>query len=516
MSDENGGDGDDNVIRSLEITRLARLSLIDYDGERLTAHERLGLRMAILDKLVMNERARLEKAERDATATLAAKRLPREVGEFPPTERSLAKAFLDDQCERLRYNHTQQQWFIHSGIWQRDKSAVVYAEVIEFLDDKRHFDYGKKRLVDAVERLARVDRRVATIQEDWDTDPWLLGTPEGTVDLTTGELRKARPEELISKMTAVAPSEDAECPLFDDFVRSALGDDELIGFLDRYLGYCLSGVTREEFLLFMYGKPGRGKGTLTKSVLEVMRDYASPVPIEMFTDRSGKQEYYRAMLYGLRFVVAAEPENGSNWNEAFVNELTGGDPINGRHPSGRPFRFNPSHKPCMHGNKIPALRSEATGLVRRLGILPFEHAPQCVNLKLKEQLVEEYPAILRRMVNGCVSYRKRGLMVPEKIRSATIEYFERQDTLSRFVDDMDDDGKYRRLPGACVRSGELRLAYNKWADDNGERKLSSRHFYELIESSRDPSIRNKKSHRNRSWVEGLAQVPEKAFSEKNG
>ena len=509
MADDDGLD--DNIIRSLEISRLARLSLMDYDGEREAAHQRLGLRITTLDKAVMAERARMENAAKDAGLKEVTKRKPRDVGDFPLTERSLAKAFVDEHGERLRYNHTQQVWFIHDGLWQRDENATVYARVINFLDDKRHTDAGKKKLVSAVEWFARIDPRIATVQGDWDSDIWLLGTPAGTVNLQTGECYESRPSELISKRTAIAPSDDAECPLFDEFVRSALADEKLIAFLDRYLGYSLTALTREEFLLFCYGKPGRGKGTLTKTVLDVMGDYASPVPIEMFTERGGRQEYYRAMLHGQRFVVAAEPENGAAWNESFVNELTGGDPINGRHPNGRPFKFAPTHKPCMHGNKMPELRSEATGLIRRLGILPFEHAPETVNLKLKEQLVEEYPAILRRMISGCLAYQRDGLMVPDKVRAATKEYFERQDKLARFLADVtdpeDSNRSYNKLPTGRVRAGELLTAYNKWAEDNSERRLNAVRFHGLIDGSSDPGIRNVKGHENKAWVEGLAPVP---------
>jgi putative DNA primase/helicase len=240
-------------------------------------------------------------------------------------------------------------------------------------------------------------------------------------------------------------------------------------------------------------------------VMNIMHQHAKTVPMEMFTDKTAKQEYYRATLHGYRWIVAAEPEKGVAWNEAFVNEATGGDMISGRHPSGRPFSFDPTHKLLIHGNAVPDLKAAASGLKRRLGIIPFNRTPATPDHGLKEKLRSEYPAILRRLINGCLAYQRQGLAIPAKVRVATSEYFGRQDWLSRFIEEMVEDGKYVRLPTARIRAGVLLQVYNQWAEKNGERKISSNTFHDLIENSADPTIKNITGRANTRWVEGLAE-----------
>src|SRR5262249_9745260 len=145
--------------------------------------------------------------------------------------------------------------------------------------------------------------------------------------------------DLISKSTAIAPSERADCKLWIDFLLYALnGNEEIIEYLQRYSGYCLTGLTRDESLMYLAGKEGTGKGVFTKTIYGIMGDYAGIVPITMFTDPGWRAlEYYRAELVGKRLVLASEPNQDTAWNEGFVNEITGSDRLSGRHPRGKPF-----------------------------------------------------------------------------------------------------------------------------------------------------------------------------------
>ncbi|MGR4930617.1 hypothetical protein ACIPUD_27995 [Bradyrhizobium sp. CAR08] len=151
---------------------------------------------------------------------------------------------------------------------------------------------------------------------------------------------------------------------------------------------------------------------------------------------------------------------------------------------------------------MPDLKAAASGLKRRLGILPFNRVPDKPDERLKEKLREEYPAILRRMINGSLAYQRQGLAIPANVRSAASEYFDRQDRLCRFVED-----ECVLLPTAQVRSSEMMQACNRWADHNGERRLNTTMFHDLIENATDPTIRNEKRHGNTSWVRGLAFKP---------
>jgi len=153
------------------------------------------------------------------------------------------------------------------------------------------------------------------------------------------------------------PAEIADCPVWEDFLDYALaGKRENIDFLQRYCGYCCTGVTMEEFPLYLVGQPGTGKGTFTKTFAGVLGNYAQSVPISMFTEAAWHAEYYRATLAGYRLILASEPEKDSFWSEGFVNEVTGSDRLNGRHPAGRPFTFDPTHKLLLQGPVLPDLK----------------------------------------------------------------------------------------------------------------------------------------------------------------
>ena len=513
MADDDNGNGNERKFPTEEIARLARLSYLDYELQRAKVAERLGCRKLVLDRAVLAERAKIEAAEKPVTQAKPKGNGPWPAGQaIAPTEHAISEAFVGFNTSELRYNHTSGDWHIWDGaLWRRDERMEAYARVREFATTVNHPDQGKKKLVDALERFARVDQRMATTHADWDHDPLLLGTPNGTVNLRNGELTCGRPEDLISKSTLVAPSDDDECPIFDDFINFALnGDAAAIAFLDRYLGYCLTGLTSEEFLLFMHGREGTGKGTLTKTVMSIMGDYARAVPIEMFTEKNSRHEYYRAVLTGNRLIVAAEPDRGVSWSEGFVNEATGSDIISGRHPAGRPFEFAPSHKLIIHGNSVPDLKNAASGLKRRLGLMSFPHQPDQPDVHLKDRLRQEYPAILRRMINGCLAYQREGLNVPPGMRAATDAYFERQNAFKRFLADVTDPetGTHNLLPGAKMRSGELLQVYNAWANRNGERRLNSNRLYELIDNDTDAALKNVTGHANQRSVEGLAPRPE--------
>ena len=162
--------------------------------------------------------------------------------------------------------------------------------------------------------------------DGWNSDPMLLGTPGGTVDLRTGELRTSRREDYITKMTSVAPL-DEPCPRWIQFLNEATGKDAgLIKFLQQWCGYGLTGLTREHALVFVYGPGGNGKSVFLNVVQTIMKDYAVTAAMDTFTaSKSDKHPTDLAMLCGARLVTASETEEGRAWAEARIKQMTGGD-----------------------------------------------------------------------------------------------------------------------------------------------------------------------------------------------
>jgi putative DNA primase/helicase len=425
------------------------------------------------------------------------------------TEQSVMRDFIAAYKDKLRYNHDSKLWLIwKEHYWKNDGKQRAFAWALKTCRElPETTTLHKVRFASAVEQAARAQEEVATQTEEWDADRWLLGTPEGVVELKTGELRPGRPEDMISKVAACAPAKIADCPVWEDFLDFALaGKRENIDFLQRYCGYCLTGSTQEEFLLYLVGPPGTGKGTFTKTFSAVLRDYAQSVPITMFTDASWRMEYYRAKLAGYRVILASEPEKGATWSESFVNEVTGSDRLSGRHPAGRPFDFDPTHKLLLQGNVVPDLKGVASGLRRRLGLLKFERVPPVPDLKLKDTLRGELPGILRWLITGCLAWQKDGLNPPSDVKEAVAEYFENQDVFRRWVEE-----RCEINPTGRERPNVLRLDYNAWAQRNGERVMTYSQFHDAIENFSDPAV-TRVSIQGVKWVKALTLKP----SEKTG
>jgi putative DNA primase/helicase len=288
------------------------------------------------------------------------------------------------------------------------------------------------------------------------------------------------------------------------------GDERRIQFLQRYFGYCLTGLTREEVFLFLFGLAGAGKGTLVETIAGIMGDYAGSMPMEVFTAQSWRpSEYYRADIAGKRVIVANEPERGAFWAEAFVKEMTGGDTLSGRHPAGRPFVFRPTHKPLLHGNHMPRLRGRSTGMERRLRILPFDRKADPPDPTLKTRLRDEWPGILRWCIEGTLAWQKIGLQPPEAILAANASYFEAQDVFGRSIDE------------CCVldinlqlEPARLRGSFNTWAKANGEEELGGNAFAEAIDQFEGAPLKRLSSHGKR-WVKGIGLKPTSRWGNDN-
>ena len=402
------------------------------------------------------------------------------------TEQTAMEAFITDFHTDLRFNHSSNSWLVWSGHhWKPDGRKLAFSWALKLCKQLARGVAAKGRLVvekvrfsAAVEQGARAMPPFATAQDDWDNDPWLLGTPGGIVDLKTGELRSGGRSDMITKITAITPAETPDCPTWDTFLDFAMnGDDQRIRFIQRFCGYCLTGLTIEEILLFLFGIAGSGKSTLVETLCGIMSDYASTAPMEVFTGVSwSPTEYYRADMAGKRLIVAAEPERDAYWAEAFVKSITGGDRMSGRHPAGRPFKFDPTHKPLLHGNHMPRLRGRSTAMERRLLILLFNCKPQNPDRTLKVRLRAEWPGILRWMIEGCLAWQRIGLQPPDAIRAANTSYFEAQNVFGRWIEDCCTLDKIAELPPSI-----LRTSFNRWARANGEEEMGGNAFAEAID-----------------------------------
>ena len=375
---------------------------------------------------------------------------PPEPGPSPPepekhglpnySDEALALTFADRHHADLRFVPLWSKWLLWDGSrWKLDDRTVAFTrariicrEVAATYKGKRACDIASSKKVAAIGTLARGDSRHVATADQWDAKLTRLSMPTRTMDLETGLSHPPDPLDYSTKVTAVtAAPEGTACPLWLAFLRKVTGDDEeLIGFLQRFLGYCLSGLTTEHALLFLFGTGSNGKSVFTAVLTAIFGDYAIIAPMEMFiaTQIDGTRPRSPA-LRGARLVVAHETQKGRRWDECKLKTLTGGDPISGRFMRGDFFDFKPTHKFIIAGNHKPGFRTVDEAIRRRFLLVPFTvtFPRRSATGTSTEKLKAEGPAILRWMVDGCLEWQCDGLMVPDKVRAATDDYLADQD-----------------------------------------------------------------------------------------
>lgn len=353
------------------------------------------------------------------------------------------------------------------------------------------------------ERFARTDRRHAATVEEWDADPWHLNTLGGVVDLRTGGSRSHRREDRMTKITTATPQ--GNCPTWRAFLEEVTGNDaELIAYLQRMAGYCLTGITTEHALFFLYGTGANGKSVFVNTLYAILGDYATNAPMDTFMEtRSDRHPTDLAGLRGARFVSSIETEQGRRWAESKLKALTGGDKIAARFMRQDFFEYVPQFKLVIAGNHKPAIRNIDEAMRRRLHLVPFTVTiPEDKrDQKLTEKLLRERDGILAWAVEGCLDWQRTGLKPPKCVQEATEEYFEGEDAIGRWIDE-----RCVIHVNAKALVADLYADWKTWAEAAGEYVGSIRRFSELLVNRQFRKWRNSVGSRGFEGI-GLRQTP---------
>lgn len=435
-----------------------------------------------------------------------------------------AELFIERNRGRLIYDHAAGLWHIFKGHrWEPDTTEQALAWVADIADlyikeMKRQAwaragaeKAGQTKAADAAAKLekaiARRIRELHTVRrrqdilhlaragadtlgisgDQWDTDPMSLPVQNGVIDLRTGNRRDGTPEDYFR---AFAPTPwqglNAPHPTFDAFLYGIFnGDLELIAFVQRLLGYIITGKTTEAILPILWGSGRNGKTVLLQAIADTLgSDFAGPLDGELllesrFRKQSGGPSSDLLYLRGKRLTWLSEINENRRLNSGKVKLLTGGDLITGRAPyAARQITFKPTHKIFLLTNFKPHADAQDEALWRRVLLIPFDMAfvpnpdPEKPNERLAdpdlpEKLKAERPGILAWLVQGCLEWQGQGLNPPETVMTATKEYQEAEDTLKTFLVDRCTEG-----PGRTVRAGVFYKAYQAWAEENGEKPIS--------------------------------------------
>ena len=393
----------------------------------------------------------------------------------PFSEDNLAQRFSEKYAEDFRHVKvwgTWLRWQDHH--WVRDHKDTVREAIRLLLCEAVNWEAGlvmpesgrrkinSIHMVKAVETFSQFNPLMAASADQWDANPWLLSTPDGTIDLKTGELRESRRSDYQLQTTAVTPS-DGPCPTWLKFLDTVMDhDQDLISYLQRLMGYALTGLTIEQNLAFFYGTGGNGKGVFLSTIRAILGEYATIAAMSTFTEsKMDRHPTDVAGLQGARLVMAQETEEGRRWAESLIKSLTGGDPIKARFMRQDYFEFIPKFKLVFAGNHKPALRSVDEAMRRRMHIVPWVVTiPACDRDPfLTDKLRAEHSAILRWIVEGCKEWQEIGLMPPAKILEATDEYMDAEDALATWLEE-----NCTIAPEQCCPSKEAYQNYVEWCE----------------------------------------------------
>lgn len=345
----------------------------------------------------------------------------------------------------------------------------------------------KKRLasaktIAAVVQLVRADQRIVVLPDRFDADPRILNTPAGPFDLSTGT-PLPRNRDYLTKVTSIAPDFRSEPTTWLRFLADVCdGDEALIGFLRRLLGYCLTGETREQIIAFFLGDGANGKSTLLDLVLELLDSYGTKIPSAMLMAQRGQGHPTDiAGLCGVRTAVANEVSEGEHWDESRVKELTGDTRLTARFMRQDFFQFNATHKIIIAANHRPQVRAMDHAMRRRLLLVPFRahFSGDRRDPRMLAKLRREGGAILAWLIGGAREWYERGLMVPEQVRAASDEYAAAMDSMGLWLSD------------CCVQTGDpsdrerakaLYDSYSDWKGARGESPVSMTRWGEQLRS----------------------------------
>jgi putative DNA primase/helicase len=353
--------------------------------------------------------------------------------------------------------------------------------------------------------LARSEPGMPILPGQLDAHPWLLNCANGTLDLRTGQLREHRREDYLTKLCPTEYHADVPCPLWLRFLDAIFGGDAgLIRFVQRLLGYCLTGDVSEQILPIFHGGGSNGKSVLVNVIMEALGgDYAMKAAHSLLmTSRGERHPTEVADLFGKRFVVVSETDQGRAMNESLAKDLTGGEPIKARRMREDFWEFRPTHKVILCTNHRPRVTGDDHAIWRRLRLVPYgitfwnpdDHPDgeargldpaRKQDKNLLGKLRQELPGVLAWCVQGCLDWQRDGLTLPDKVRAATNSYRDEEDQVARFI--VERCEMHRDLR---VRAGDLYAAYKSWAERGGEEAMSQRKFGERLSQTYERQASN--------------------------
>lgn len=414
--------------------------------------------------------------------------------------------------ERIRFAFGPQQWLIWDGRrWKPDVRGEIIKlckqTALSILDEAKRVEASRQEKFFAWaltsqrrERLsamaALAEPELGVSADELDADPWLFNCLNGTIDLRTGELRPHHREDLITKIAAVEYEPNAACPRFEQFLDEIFhADKELIAFIQRWHGHCLTGDISEQYLMIYYGEGNNGKNVLLDTINGIMGDWAGEAPPDLVTVRKHPEHPTEiADLMGKRLVIASETERDAQLRLQFIKRITGNARLKARRMRQDFFEFARSHKLILVTNNRPGVREDSEAVWRRLRLVPFSVIvpPERRDSHLIQKLKTEWPGILSWMVRGCLEWQRVGLKEPPAVVEATGNFRGTANGIDGFLQECCTFAN-----DLSSVTADLREAYTDWCSRNQRIPLEGKAFASALKLN---GCAPKKIHSQWRWV----------------
>lgn len=394
-------------------------------------------------------------------------------------------------------------YFVWTGThWEHDKGGVRMLDFAKSVSGVLLIEAGKlpedsdkrSQLVAWAMKCGNMDKQrnmidsvrtlVKTVHKsEFNRKPMLFNCKDGTVDLKTGQIRPYDRNDLLTKCVPIQWDLKAECGRWEQYLQEVFdGNQPVIDFIQRAVGYTLTGLTVEEVFFVGYGRGRNGKGKFSDTLTALMGEniYARPAKFDIFVAKKGDEGKANDMaeLFGARYVPASEGEQSKRLAEAKIKNMVSGDPVEGEKKFQDSFVYYPEYKIWLYTNYKPRIVGTDEGIWDKVIMIPFNRyfAPEERDRRLLDKLKAELPGILQWAIRGCMAWQERGLGVPECLKQATEDYRNEQNVLGHFVDDelIEHDG----LKSPC---GQMYERYTEWAEKNGEYQMTSTEFKDRME-----------------------------------
>lgn len=437
---------------------------------------------------------------------------------YPRTDAGFAEMLSTLYLGQVRYEHTSGSWYLwRDSYWERDLKQAVYQACIfasrQLLEAAGTIDDEDARIsavryalktqnkpkIDAALSLVRSFSSIATVHNEWDTRPDILACLNGTLNLETGDIRESSADDLISHYIPHKYDPHATCPTWENFLQEIFdGNQEVVDFVKRAVGYSMTGRTDEQCIFVMIGRGSNGKSTFLEVLHSLFGNCAMSAPFSTFErTRGSSQSNDLAALAGKRLVFSSEPNQGVVFDESRIKSLTGGDMISARFLHKEFFQFQAVCKIWMGVNHLPRVKDDSDGFWRRIRRIDFPvrfynpNSPHPEGAKLQDpellgKLLKELPGILNWALEGAQAWYSEGLSIPQSVVEATKQYRDDSDPLYVFFNTC-----VAASASGKISLDELYKVYTNDCDHRGLRKyeiLAMARFKERLQTMYERTI----------------------------